>query len=106
MLLREVHLVDSQEVQKTHFTRDLQLASSILPDRLVFKGAVGVEHFGQNNSIYYSDTTLAANLLRSVIIAESHYQFNHPPSQEDLFLYWVYLFRFLNFLSDRLSGFY
>ena len=32
MLLREVHLVDNNEVRKTHFTRDLQLASSILTD--------------------------------------------------------------------------
>ena len=73
MLLREVHLVDNQEVRKTHFTRDLQLASFILTDMLVVKGAVGGERFGENNSIYYSDATPAANLLRSVSIADSHY---------------------------------
>ena len=40
MLLREVHRVDGNEVQKTHFSKDLQLASSILTDLLVVKGAV------------------------------------------------------------------
>ena len=84
MLLREVHVVDGQEVQRSHFTKDLQLASSILTDMLVIKGAVGGERFGQSNSIYYSDATPAANLLRSVAIADTHYQFNRPPSQEDL----------------------
>ena len=84
MLLREVHRVDGNEVQKTHFSRDLQLASAILTDLLVVKRAVGGECFGANNSIYYSDASPAANLLRSVSSADSHYLFNQQPSQEDL----------------------
>ena len=46
MLLREVHRVDGNEVNKTHFSKDLQLCSSILTDLLVVKGAVGGERFG------------------------------------------------------------
>ena len=84
MLLREVHRVDGNEVQKTHFSKDLQLASSILTDLLVVKGAVGGERFGAGNIIYYSDSTPAANLLRSVSSVDSHYQFYQQPSQEDL----------------------
>ena len=87
LLLREVHRVDGNEVQKTHFSKDLQLCSSILTDLLVVKGGVGGEHFGTGNSIYYLDSTPGANLLRSVSIVDSHYQFFQQPSQEDLNLF-------------------
>ena len=80
MLLREVHRVDGKEVQKPHFSKDLQLASSILTDLLVVKGAVGGERFGTDNSIYYSEASPAANLLRSVSSVDSHYQFIQQPS--------------------------
>ena len=84
MLLREVHRVDGKEVQKTHFSKDLQLASSILTDLLVIKGAVGGERFGTDNSIYYSEASPAANLLRTVNSVDSHHQFNQQPSEEEL----------------------
>ena len=76
LLLREVYQVDGNDVQKTHFSKDLQLCSSILTDLLVCKGAMDGERFGERNSIFYSDSTPNAHLLKSVSNAGSHYQFS------------------------------
>ena len=45
---------------------------------------MGGERFGEGNSIYYSDSTPNAHLLKSVSNSGSHYQFFQKPSQEDL----------------------
>ena len=84
LLLREVYQVNGKDLMKSHFSKDLQLCSSLLTDLLVCKGAVGGQRFGEGNSIYYSDSTPNAHLLKSVSNSGSHYQFFQKPSQEDL----------------------
>ena len=69
---------------KSHFSKDLQLCSSLLTDLLVCKGAIGGEKLGEGNSIYYSDNTPNAHLLKSVSNSGSHYKFFQKPSQGDL----------------------
>ena len=75
LLLWEVHYVSGQPVQKTFFTRDLMLSNSILTQKMIIKGAIGGQQFGQNNSIYYIDSQ-PANLLRTLSVQDSSYQFN------------------------------
>ena len=81
--LRELHYVNDLPVHKTFFTRDLMLSNSSLTKKMVVKGAIGGQKFGQNNSIYYSDSQ-PANLLRTLSVQDSSFQFNQAPSQEDI----------------------
>ena len=51
LLLREVYQVNGKDLMKSHFSKDLQLCSSLLTNLLVCKGAVGGQRFGGGNSI-------------------------------------------------------
>ena len=84
LLLKEVHQVNHKDIQRSHFSKDMQLCSSLLTDLLVCKGAIGGMRFGEGNSIYYSDQSPNAHLLQRVSTSGSHYKFFERATIEDL----------------------
>ena len=75
------------------------LSNSILTKKMVVKGAIGGQKFGQNNSIYYSDSQ-PANLLRTLSVQNSSFQFNQALARKTF----NYSQKMPEFLNHRKQG--
>ena len=83
LLLREVYYINGVMVIKPSFTKDIMRSSSWLTNELVIVGSIGGNCFGGHSNVHFSQTD-NAEMLKSMKVMNSTFNFEHPPTHEDV----------------------